>query len=409
LPLSFVVFDVEGVLIPKRRFLLFEVSRVHGVRAFVKLLLVGVLYSMGVVSLERSLSVIFRSLRGTRVEDLSRLFRGVPLMPGAEELFVDLRARGLRTALISSGLPDFLVADLAGRLGADYSSGIGVGVSDGVLTGEISGDVISRRGKVAALEKILKVEGVSAEECAVVVDDLNNLQLLGVCGLSVGFNPDYVIGSRADYVVKEDLSEIPSIVASGVVKGRRVSRSNLVRELIHASGFLIPFLCIYLLSNLVVAELLFAAIVVYASAELLRIFGVEVPVVSRVTLWAADRSELHEFNTAPIFHAAGIAFSLIVFPVSVGYAAIAVHTLGDSSASLVGKRWGSVRIPYNRGKSVEGSLVGMLFAFLGAVVFVDPVTAAVGALAGISVESLPLPLDDNLLVPLAAGVAMWLL
>jgi dolichol kinase len=319
-----------------------------------------------------------------------------------------LRARGLKTALISSGLPDFVVAELASRLGADYFSGIKVGVKDSVITGEISGDVIREGGKVATLEEILRVEGITAEGCAVVADDLNNLQLLRICGLSIGFNPDYVISTRADFVVKEDLSEISSIVTLGSTGVPIVTKNNLIRELIHTSGFLVPFLCIYLFGNLAVAGLLFTAITIYSIAELLRIFGREVPVVSRVTLWAADRSELNEFNTAPIFHAVGIALSLLIFPVGVGYAAIAVHSLGDSSASLVGKRFGSVRIPYNRGKSVEGLLSGTLFAFLGAIVFVNPVTAAVGALAGMLVESLPLPLDDNLLVPLAAGVAMLL-
>ena len=141
---------------------------------------------------------------------------------------------------------------------------------------------------------------------------------------------------------------------------------------------------------------------------MLRIFGTNVPIISSITLWAADRSELYEFNTAPIFHALGIALSLLLFPTRIGYAAIAVLALGDSSASLLGKRFGRNRIPFNRGKSVEGSIIGLIIAFLGALLFVDPITALVGAAVGILIEALPLPLDDNLLIPLAAGVSMTL-
>lgn len=269
--------------------------------------------------------------------------------------------------------------------------------------------MIKKEGKVAALEGIMASEGLSSESCALVADDINNLQLLRICGLSIGFNPDYMISRRADYVVKEDLSEIPRILTEGVMLDNRISTGNLIREMIHASGLIIPFICVYLFNNLIVATLLFIAAFIYSASELLRILGTNVPIISKITLWAADRSELQEFNTAPIFHALGIALSLLIFPTRIGYAAIAVLTLGDSSASILGKRFGRIKIPFNRGKSIEGSIIGLVIAFLGALLFVDPITAIVGAAAGILIEALPLPLDDNLLMPLAAGVSMFLL
>ncbi len=409
MPIKLVVFDVEGVLIPKRRFLLFEASRGHSLTTFIKFAVIGVLYSIGVLSLERSLRALFRSLKGKQMGELSTEFKRLPLMPGSEGLFDELKNLDYKTALISSGLPDTFVAELAERLGADYSSGIQVETRDGVLTGEISGSVIKEVGKVAALEEIISLEGLSSESCALVADDLNNMQLLRICGLSIGFNPDYVIGRRADYVVKEDLSEIPRILTGETMLDNRISTSNVLRELIHASALLIPFISIYLFNNLIVATLLFTAVFIYSVSELLRNFGTNVPIISKITLWAADRSELHEFNTAPIFHALGIALSLLIFPTRIGYAAIAVLSLGDSSASLLGKRFGRNRIPFNKGKSVEGSIIGLIIAFLGALIFVDPITALVGATVGILIEALPLPLDDNLLIPLAAGISMTLL
>ena len=408
MPPKLVVFDVEGVLIPKRRFILFEVIRGHGLGIFIKLSIIGILYSIGLLSVESSLRAVFRSLKGISSEDLFSHFNSIPLMPGSAEMFQKLKALGLKTALISSGLPDVFVADLARRLQADYYSGVQVEVKDGTLTGEISGDVIKEEGKVVVLERIVASEGLSVENCILIADDRNNLQLQRICGITIGFNPDYVMGRKADYIVKEDLSEIPTIIAGGTVLSQ-ISNSNILRELIHTSGLFVPFVCIYLFNNLVVAMLLFLAVVIYSASEMLRIYGTNVPLISTITLWAADRSELQEFNTAPIFHALGIALSLLLFPSNIGYAAIAVLTLGDSSASLIGKRYGKTRIPFNRGKSVEGSLVGMIFAFLGAMLFVDPITAIIGAVVGMFIEALPLPIDDNLLMPLAAGLLMYLL
>jgi dolichol kinase len=314
----------------------------------------------------------------------------------------------LKTALISSGLPDVFVADLARRLGANYSRGLRLDVKKGLLTGEIDGNVLWD-GKIGALGEILACEGLGPESSAIVADDSNNLKLLRVCGLSVGFNPDYRFGREADYVINEDLSSISDILASGVQLDNQISRSNLIRELIHAGGLIVPLLCIYVLSNLVVAGLLLSAALIYFVSELLRINGTNVPLISRITILAADKPELHEFNTSPIFHALGIALALIIFPPQIGYAAVAVLSLGDSSASIFGKRFGRMKVPFNRGKSVVGSVMGLVFAFLGALLFVDWFTAAVGAAAGILIEVIPTPIEDNLLIPLVAGAAMYLI
>ncbi|NIO37369.1 hypothetical protein GTO27_06655, partial [Candidatus Bathyarchaeota archaeon] len=59
-----VVFDVEGVLIPKRRYLLFETARKIGYWGFVRTLVIGMLYEIGLVSLESSLRRIFMMLQG---------------------------------------------------------------------------------------------------------------------------------------------------------------------------------------------------------------------------------------------------------------------------------------------------------------------------------------------------------
>lgn len=407
MPIKLVVFDVEGVLIPKWRFLLFGASKGHGLTTFLKFSVIGVLYTLRIISLERSLRTIFGSLKGANIVKLSEVFNDLPLMPGSEQLFKNLKNLGFKTALISSGLPDIFVDDLAKRLGADYSSGIKIDIREGVLTGEISGDVIKTDGKIMALKGIMASEGLSSESCALVADDLNNLMLLRICGLSIGFNPDYVIGREADFVINEDLSDITDILTKGTVLKNHISRSNIIRELIHTTGLLVPFLCIYLFNNLIVAMLLFIVVLIYSASELLRIFGINVPIISTITLWAADRSELQEFNMAPIFHALGIAFTLLLFPTQIGYAAIAVLTLGDSSASIFGKRFGHRKMPFNRRKSIEGSIMGLIIAFLGALLFVDPLTAIIGAGAGLLIEAFPSPIDDNLTIPLVAGMAMY--
>jgi uncharacterized protein (TIGR00297 family) len=103
-------------------------------------------------------------------------------------------------------------------------------------------------------------------------------------------------------------------------------------------------------------------------------------------------------------------------------AAWGILAAGDGAATLVGRRFGAARWPWNRQKSVVGSIAlamagGAAGAFLcwwcrpviipppypwfslGA-----PVAAAIVAAA---VETVPIRLDDNVSVPLSAATVMW--
>jgi len=58
-----VVFDVEGVLIPKNRFF-FEVGKSLGLIKLIKLLFYGFLYEAGILKLESVLRYIFKESKG---------------------------------------------------------------------------------------------------------------------------------------------------------------------------------------------------------------------------------------------------------------------------------------------------------------------------------------------------------
>jgi phosphoserine phosphatase len=142
-----IIFDVEGVIIPKRRYLLFEApKRVHAFR-FIRVLWAGFLYEAGLIKLEVALRRVYKQLRGIAADDLLQLFRGIPMIPGVEEVFSQLKQAGCKTALISSGLPQASVQELATRLDCDYAFGFDLQVADGRLTGQIAGDTIEPGGK----------------------------------------------------------------------------------------------------------------------------------------------------------------------------------------------------------------------------------------------------------------------
>jgi HAD superfamily phosphoserine phosphatase-like hydrolase len=404
-----IIFDVEGVLLPKNRYLAFEAGRSLSFPQFIKLLSIGLLYEARLLRLESALRRIFNLFRGFTGKELVDIFAKVPLLPDTEAVFAKLREKGFKTALISSGLPQVVVENLASRLKTDYAVGLELETNDSVLTGNIDGDVIRKDGKASVMEKILKREGLTRKDCVVVADDRNNSQIFHPETLKIGYNPDFLIAFKSDHVIKESLLEIFSILEETQKRPRySLTLSEAIREAIHGSGLFIT-LAAMRFGNYQVAFLLFLMALVYMASELARLERKSIPVISSITLKAATSSERYEFTTAPISFALGIMLSLLLFPTPVNYASIAIISLGDSAASVFGKLFGKTSIPFNKGKNLEGSFAGFAFAFLGASFFLSPLQAFIGAFVGMLVESLPLPVNDNLSTPLVTGALLTLI
>lgn len=398
-----VVFDVEGVLIPKNRFF-FEVGKRLGIFALIRMLFYGFLYEAGLTRLESALKRIFRELRGVELDELYSIFSKIPATPFLQNIFCQIKARNCKIALISSGLPTVIVKKLAYALGADYAYGIEVEVRGERLTGEIGGDAIGLNGKKKILQEILALEGLSLGDCVVVADDRNNRCIFLPSVLKIGFNADFVLRVKSDRVVNGKLSGILPIIDGKPHKRAFPSTNDLVREDIHAAGFFIPIIA-GLIGVPIVAAIIVAVTLVYTVSELYRLEGRELPVISTITRHAASQSELHGFAAAPLYFAFGIFLTLVLFPTHAGGAAIAMFCLGDSAASLFGGQITS-SLPFNKGKTIEGSLAGFFFAFLAGTFFVSPVLALVGAAIAMTIEVLPLPVNDNILVPVFTGLAL---
>ncbi len=401
-----VVFDVEGVLIPKNRFF-FEVGKSLGLLKLIKILFFGFLYESGILKLDSTFKHIFKDLKGIKLETLVTIFSKIPATPYLQSFFCQLKSRNCKIALISSGLPSIIVKKLSDILGADYAYGIEVETNNGKLTGQIAGDVIEKSGKLKILREILNQEGLQLADCIVLADDRNNSCIFMPEVLKIGFNPDFIIRVKADRVVNGKLSSVLPIIDGEAHQRSFPSANDLVREDIHAAGFFMPVIAGFIGIPIVASIILLIAII-YTTSELFRLDGRELPFVSTITRHAASQSELYGFAAAPLYFAAGILATLVLFPSNAGAAAIAIFCLGDSTASLFGGLI-STSLPFNKGKTWEGSLAGFFFAFLAGTFFVSPLLALVGAAIAMTIEVLPLPINDNILVPIITGLALTLL
>ena len=406
-----IVFDVEGIIIPKNRYLVFEMSRKLGFFGFVKIVILGLLYEARLLSLESMMKKIYKMFKGFPAKDVLELHKKIPLMQGTEEVFKTLNSKGYKIALISSGLPTRVVKDLATRLEADYAYGLELDIVNEQLTGNITGDAIKPKGKALILKKILETEELTPQDCIVVADDRNNLSMFPLSKLHIGYNPDFILTAKSDFVTRGDLTEIlpPIINKTPSHPKRNLSLHLGLREAIHTGSFLLTFVAMYFLGNILLASLILFVTLLYTLSEVARIRETNIPILSEITWKAANKTELYEFATSPIFFALGIAFALLIFPEPISYVAITVLTLGDGGAHIFGMKFGKTPLPSNKGKSIEGTIAGFLFAFLGALLFVDPLKALVAAAVGMLVEGLPNPINDNLALPLVSGLILLLI
>ncbi len=117
-----------------------------------------------------------------------------------------------------------------------------------------------------------------------------------------------------------------------------------------------------------------------------------------------------------IFFFIGVLLAVKLFERDIALAAIMVLTLGDSISHLFGAQFGSLRNIFNGNspKLLEGTLMGTVMGFLGALLFVPYPEAIAGSAAAMVAEVVKIDfnehtLDDNLVVPLVAGTVMLLI
>lgn len=118
----------------------------------------------------------------------------------------------------------------------------------------------------------------------------------------------------------------------------------------------------------------------------------------------------------------GIVLSLVLFPREIVCASIAVVGFGDSVATIAGVTLGRHKLPYSEQKTIEGTLAGIIAAFLASMIFVTPAQAFVGSAGGMLLESVVdmqtikelnsqavfrFFLNDNFLIPIFSGLLMF--
>ncbi len=179
-------------------------------------------------------------------------------------------------------------------------------------------------------------------------------------------------------------------------------KTELFRKSIHMMVAFVPTMARF---NLVFTfSALVLAILLYSYSEFMRISGVEISVISKITA-AASRKRDTGFVFGPVTLAVGALMALMLYPEPAAAIAIYALAFGDGFSSLFGKLFGRTFIPFTGGKTYAGSTACLISVFLTTLAVSGSVRVAViVAVSTTFFEVLPSGDLDNMLIPVGTGL-----
>ncbi len=183
---------------------------------------------------------------------------------------------------------------------------------------------------------------------------------------------------------------------------------ELARKGIHLLPLSIPLVySLDLVAYRMIVIIVAAVTLLLAGLDLLRL---KFPILRRTFIRLFGnliREHENHFLTGSTFIMLAFTVSLVVFPKPIAVAVMYYTVLGDGMASLVGKKWGRLKLGR---RTLEGS-IACFVTCLAVGWMVDGLSLSlvlVGALGATAAEGLSGKADDNMTIPFISGLVMML-
>lgn len=200
-----VIFDVEGVLFDAE-YLPILAEKLNKEKEIWEITKKGI---QGLIKWEDGLKTRVAALKGLSYETCKQVADELPIMTGAKEACMILKAAGWKIMAVSGGFT-IMTDRLQKELQLDHVYSNELIFKDGKLDGVVI-NVDSDKAK-SAIHKI-REWNQSKEDIVVVVDGANDLKLFDICGLGIAFRAQDKVKDAADEILDDkDLSKILQII-----------------------------------------------------------------------------------------------------------------------------------------------------------------------------------------------------
>ena len=161
----------------------------------------------GELNFETSIKQRVGLLEGAAVDDIKKLADEMPLMAGAEETVKSLKENGFDVIIISGSF-DIIANTIKQKLPVDEIFTNSLVSKDGVLTGEVTGPLVS-----GILKEYIADAGYTLDECISVGDGANDISMIESAKYGIAFNAKPTLKENADIIVEtRNLTDVLDVI-----------------------------------------------------------------------------------------------------------------------------------------------------------------------------------------------------
>ena len=151
-------------------------------------------------------------LKGLPKSRVDEICQNLPLMPGASEVVRELKDMGYRVVCFSGGFRN-ATKPICQKLGIDADFSNYLKDKDGILTGQVGGEMMFSNSKGEMLQRLQKLLGISKEDTVAIGDGANDKSMFKEAKRGVAFcAKDALKEVATDIVDKKDLKEVVKVL-----------------------------------------------------------------------------------------------------------------------------------------------------------------------------------------------------
>ena len=205
--IKLVVFDLDNVIIDGEG--IDEIGKLVNIEDQIAAITEQAM--QGDIDFETSIKKRVGLLKGVATEDIKTLANEMPLMKGAKETVSTLKENGFDVAIISGSF-DIIADTIKDKLDVDNIFTNSLVEEDGILTGEVTGPLVSG-SKLDVLSEFIEEKGYSLDECVAIGDGANDISMIESAKYGIAFNAKPALKENADIIVEtRDLTDVLNVI-----------------------------------------------------------------------------------------------------------------------------------------------------------------------------------------------------